>query len=78
MNAVLKAQPIFERMHEADLDEVLCIERAVYEFPWTWGNFSDSLRAGYSCWVCREQRKVLGYCVMMTGAGEAQGSFHLL
>ena len=74
MSAVVKAQPAFERMREADIDEVLCIERAVYEFPWTWGNFSDSMRAGYSCWVYREQGRVLGYCVMMIGAGEA----HLL
>jgi ribosomal-protein-alanine N-acetyltransferase len=74
MNAVLRTQPVFERMREADLDEVLCIERAVYEFPWTWGNFSDSLRAGYSCWVCRYGGRVVGYCVMMTGASET----HLL
>ena len=30
-----------------DLDAVLAIERAAYSFPWTRGNFIDSLAAGY-------------------------------
>ncbi len=30
-----------------DLDEVLRIELQAYEFPWTRGNFIDSLAAGY-------------------------------
>ena len=34
-------------MTEADLDEVAAIEKLAYEFPWTRGNFQDSLRNGY-------------------------------
>lgn len=34
-----------------DLDEVIRIEQAVHEAPWTSGNFADALKAGYDAWV---------------------------
>jgi len=63
-----------EVMHEADLAEVLAIERSVYEFPWTAGNFRDSLRAGYQCRIGLLRGALAGYFIMMAAAGEA----HLL
>ena len=74
MSAVLRPAVEFEPMRETDLRAVLEIEESIYEFPWTLGNFRDSLRAGYSCWVIRENRCVIGYAVLMLAAGEA----HLL
>jgi ribosomal-protein-alanine N-acetyltransferase len=78
MSAVLKPTPgsaaNFAPMGESDLEPVLDIERSLYAFPWTRGNFRDSLRAGYSCWVAREDGEPIGYAVMMLAAGEA----HLL
>jgi len=78
MSAVLKPAPgstaRFVPMIEPDLDIVVEVERAIYAFPWTRGNFRDSLRAGYSCWVIRDEAELLGYAVMMLAAGEA----HLL
>lgn len=74
MNALLSTEAHLQAMDESDLDEVLEIERSVYEFPWTWGNFSDSMRAGYSCWTCREAGALVGYCIIMAAAEEA----HLL
>ena len=53
MSAVLKDAPRLVRMQEADLDEVIAIEGAIYSHPWTRGNFSDSLRVGYQCWAWR-------------------------
>ena len=48
MNAVLRADaPPPRPMTVNDLDAVLAIERAAYAFPWTHGNFVDSLAAGY-------------------------------
>jgi ribosomal-protein-alanine N-acetyltransferase len=61
-------------MSEADLRPVIEIEESIYEFPWTLGNFRDSLRAGYGCWVVRDHRRLIGYAVLMLAAGEA----HLL
>ena len=40
-------------MTPADLDQVLALERSVYPHPWTRGNFTDSLDAGYHAWVLR-------------------------
>ena len=74
MSAVLQAQQGFEPMGERDLEPVIEIEQRIYAFPWTRGNFRDSIRAGYSCWVCRGGADLLGYAVLMLAAGEA----HLL
>lgn len=65
-------------MRREDLAEVFAIESAAYEFPWTQGNFRDSLGSGYQCWVCREggngTGRMVGYFVLMVAAGQA----HLL
>jgi ribosomal-protein-alanine N-acetyltransferase len=74
MSAVLKDEPHLAAMTEADLDEVLAIERAVYTHPWTRGNFADSLRSAYACRTWHLGRELLGYFVLMVAAGEA----HLL
>jgi ribosomal-protein-alanine N-acetyltransferase len=74
MSAVLKDEPQLAAMREADLDEVLAIESAVYSHPWTRGNFVDSLRSGYACRTWRLGGELLGYFVLMAAAGEA----HLL
>jgi [ribosomal protein S18]-alanine N-acetyltransferase len=74
MSAVLRPVPGLEPMRESDLRAVLEIEESIYEFPWTLGNFRDSLRAGYACWVVREGKRVIAYAVLMLAAGEA----HLL
>ena len=62
-------------MTEADLREVVAIEADIYPFPWTRGNFLDSVRAGYSVWVLRDQSEALiAYAVMTLMIDEA----HLL
>ncbi|MBI3371420.1 MAG: ribosomal protein S18-alanine N-acetyltransferase [Betaproteobacteria bacterium] len=74
MSAVLEQYPRLEPMTEADLGEVIAIESAVYSHPWTRGNFSDSLRAGYTCFNWRAGGALAGYFVLLMAAGEA----HLL
>ena len=74
MSAVLREAPRFEVMREEELDAIIEIENAVYEHPWTRGNFADSLRAGYQCWTYRIASRLLGYFVLIVAAGEA----HLL
>jgi ribosomal-protein-alanine N-acetyltransferase len=74
MSAQLDLVPRYRRMTGADLDAVAAIERAAYPFPWTRGNFSDSLDAGYHCWVVECAGEIAGYAVLMAGGGEA----HLL
>jgi ribosomal-protein-alanine N-acetyltransferase len=74
MSAVRHPALQFIPMRVGDLDEVTEIEAFIYEFPWTLGNFRDSLNAGYSCWVCRVDQTLAAYAVAMFAADEA----HLL
>jgi ribosomal-protein-alanine N-acetyltransferase len=75
MSAVLRPDaPALVPMTERDLDAVLAIESDIYAFPWTRGNFLDSLAAGYSCWLYGERAAPIGYAVVMLAVDEA----HLL
>ena len=74
MNAVLRPRLEYRPMHAADVAAVMATEKRVYPFPWTKGNFTDSLAAGHSAWVCREDGVMVGYAVMMLVLDEA----HLL
>lgn len=74
MSARLDTAPRYRRMTTRDLDIVMVIEQAIYSQPWTRGNFSDSLAAGYHCWIAECGDMVVGYSVVMIAAGEA----HLL
>jgi ribosomal-protein-alanine N-acetyltransferase len=65
----------FMRMQADDLNEVLDIENDVYPYPWTRGNFLDSLYSGYETWILRDAVGTLaGYFLMMFAVDEA----HLL
>src|SRR5437879_647811 len=64
-------------MCEADLERVIEVEQASYEFPWTIGIFRDCLRIGYECHVCEGppgQSDLIGHGIMSIAAGEC----HLL
>ena len=74
MSALLDNLPRYRRMTAGDLDAVAAIERKIYPYPWTRGNFSDSLIAGYHCWIMECAGEIAGYSVVMIAAGEA----HLL
>jgi ribosomal-protein-alanine N-acetyltransferase len=74
MSAQLNDLPRFRRMVVDDLAAVEAIERSVYTHPWTLGNFTDSLEAGYHCWVMEREGVLVGYSVVMIAVEEA----HLL
>jgi ribosomal-protein-alanine N-acetyltransferase len=79
MNAALRFDSFdYAPMAIADLDEVVALEQSVYPHPWTRGNFSDSLDAGYHAWVLREggelAGELVGYFLLMAAVDEA----HLL
>ncbi len=65
------AEAAIRSMRAADVLEVVAIERAAYQFPWSEGIFRDCLRVGYVCRVVVAAEQVLGYGVMSVGAGEA-------
>jgi ribosomal-protein-alanine N-acetyltransferase len=72
MSAVLKEFSRCRPMTFQDLESVAAIEQDIYQFPWSLGNFRDSLSAGYSCWVNEFDGVAVGYAVMTLAAGEAQ------
>jgi ribosomal-protein-alanine N-acetyltransferase len=74
MSAVLKTQYQFRPMQMDDLESIMAIEPQIYPYPWTRGNFSDSLSAGYSAWVLMLNEQIIGYSLMMLVLDEA----HLL
>lgn len=61
-------------MDPADIDAVIRIEHASYDFPWSEGIFKDCLKAGYCCMVVCLDDTVVGYGIMMQGVDES----HLL
>jgi ribosomal-protein-alanine N-acetyltransferase len=61
-------------MTDVDLDLVTVAEARIHPFPWTRGNFVDSLAAGYGALLALEEGRMVGYAVMMQALDEA----HLL
>lgn len=72
--ASIHPAPLIRPMRVEDLAQVMCLENAIYEFPWSTGNFRDSISAGYSCWVMLGETGLMAYAVLMIGVEEA----HLL
>lgn len=66
--------PTYTAMLPADLDAVTEAEQRCHGFPWTRGNFFDSIASGYGAWLARETGSMTGYAVMMSAPDEA----HLL
>jgi len=64
----------FFPMNERDLDAVAALEASLQVFPWSRGNFVDSLAVGHSVWVLRIGGDLVGFSVVMTVLDEA----HLL
>ncbi len=68
-------QPVLLPMTTLHLEAVMAIETRAYAFPWSRGNFVDSLAAGYDARVLYgEEGDILGYFVAMAGVEE----MHLL
>lgn len=61
-------------LREKELDAVAALEASLQAFPWTRGNFADSLAAGHSLWVARRAGDLVGFSVVMSVIDEA----HLL
>ena len=74
MSAVPIPQIHYRRMRVSDLAEVAHLEKSLYAFPWSIGNFRDSVNAGYDCWTVTHGEMVIGYAILMIALDEA----HLL
>jgi ribosomal-protein-alanine N-acetyltransferase len=77
MSAQPKPAPValsFRRLEEHQLPLVTAIESSVYAFPWTHGNFRDSLYSGYDCIAAWHGDELVGYAISMPALEE----MHLL
>jgi ribosomal-protein-alanine N-acetyltransferase len=74
VSAVPRPQVNYRRMRATDLGAVADLEKSLYAFPWSLGNFRDSLNAGYECWVACQGEPAIGYAILMVALDEA----HLL
>lgn len=65
----------FAPMRANDVDEVSRVEDDAYPFPWTRGNFLDSLASGYVARIAREaDGRLAGYFLLMPAVDD----MHLL
>jgi ribosomal-protein-alanine N-acetyltransferase len=64
----------YRPMRVDDLTTVCTIEQRIYPFPWTRGNFVDSINAGYVCTVLECSGTIAGYGILSAAIGES----HLL
>ena len=70
----MNIEPKMRAMRASDLNAVMAIERVNFPFPWSEGNFKDSMNSGYICLVMEQANQVMGYAVLMMVLDEA----HLL
>jgi len=70
----MNRQMNYSPLTPADLDAVTALEQRIQAFPWTPGNFRDSLAAGHEGWLDREAGAVAAYAVTMAVVDET----HLL
>ena len=68
------AHYVLRPMVEADISGALLIEQTVQDYPWTRGNFKDSLRSNYPAWVVelesdddveQSSSRIVGFAVQM-------------
>ena len=72
MSAVMNMSPDSIRaMSPEDLDVVMAIETAIYDYPWTRGIFLDCMRVGYQCHVYQQDHDIKAYSVLSIGVAEA-------
>ena len=67
----VKSEMRFAMMRASDIEQVAGIEADAFPFPWTRGNFLDSLASAYPAWVMRaHDGKLAGYFLLMNAVDE--------
>lgn len=67
-------QCVIRPLRHTDLTDVMAIEQASYDFPWTQPIFMDCLRAGYQCYALTQDDQLSAYAILSSALDEA----HLL
>jgi [ribosomal protein S18]-alanine N-acetyltransferase len=57
---------------EADIEQILHIERSAHSHPWRRSSFEDCLKGRQKCWLAEYKNKLVGYVVVTHGGGDAE------
>jgi len=55
----------FSNFKESDLSAIELIENEVHAYPWTRGNFLDSIKSSHTCLMMKVNEEIVGFTVMM-------------
>ena len=55
----------FSNFKESDLSAIELIENEAQAYPWTRGNFLDSIKSSYTCLLMKLNEEIVGFTVMM-------------
>jgi len=55
----------FSNFKEHDLSAIELIENEVHAYPWTRGNFLDSIKSSHTCLMMKLNQEIIGFSVMM-------------
>lgn len=55
----------FSDFKEIDLSAIELIENEVHAYPWTRGNFLDSLKSNHTCLMMKVNDEIIGFSVIM-------------
>ncbi|GBL31762.1 hypothetical protein EMGBS12_00720 [Methylophilaceae bacterium] len=55
----------FSNFKEHDLSAIELIENEVHAYPWTRGNFLDSIKSSHTCLMMKLNEEIIGFSVMM-------------
>jgi [ribosomal protein S18]-alanine N-acetyltransferase len=70
--SLLSARTVWRPLAQEDLAYVAALETRIHLAPWSYGNFRDTLAAGYSARVGESEGRIVAYGVLMLAPGEAQ------
>jgi len=62
----------FRLITDADIDNVMTIERDAHSHPWRRSSFEDCLKGRQKCWLLEQDQRLLGYVVVTHGGGDAE------
>ena len=55
----------FSEFKENDLSAIELIENEVHAYPWTRGNFLDSIKSNHTCLMMKVNDEIIGFTVIM-------------
>ncbi|HSC67730.1 MAG TPA: ribosomal protein S18-alanine N-acetyltransferase [Cellvibrio sp.] len=62
----------FRLITDADIAQVMALERSAHSHPWRKSSFEDCLKGRQKCWLVEHKNTLVGYVVVTHGGGDAE------